>query len=301
MTGSAPTVTTLLATELTDTTAKLNGLVFASTNQSSSAWFEWGINSNLVNKTQAVNVGSLPTVKHSDFITGLVQGQTYYYRIVAENPYGKVYGTVNTFVLETSTYVVTPTVTTPVVLKPTTTVVVRGSSTQSLVALSIEGGAEMIGAGEKRTYHVVWKNESTQSLKNVVLRVTFPQSINIDSATKGTFSSADNSVIVDLKTLASKESGETFIFATAGRGLKPGELLVVTANMVYTGANGVQGDAIAYVTHRGEATQIAVSANIFGAGDFIPTTLFEWLILMVLVLILVLLGNHLYGRFAEHK
>lgn len=295
--GVAPTVTTLLATEITNTGAKLNGLVFASGNQSSSAWFEWGTSSNLVNKTQTVNVGSLPSVKHSDFLTGLVQGQTYYYRIVAENPYGKVYGAVNSFVSETTTYVA-PTVVTPVVVKPTTTVITRGSSAQSLVALSIEGGAEMITNGEKRTYHVVWKNESTQSLKNVVLRVTFPQSITVDSATKGVFSGADNSVIIDLKTLAPKESGETFIFTTTSRGLKSGELLVVIANMVYTGANGVQGDAIAYVTHRGEVTQTVASANIFGAGDFIPTTLFEWIILMILVLILVLLGNHLYGRFS---
>ncbi|MEK7148511.1 MAG: hypothetical protein AAB770_01195 [Patescibacteria group bacterium] len=299
--GFAPTASTLLATELTGTTAKLNGLVFTSGNLSSSAWFEWGVTSSLGNTTQTINVGALPVVKHSDFITGLTNGQTYYYRVVAENSYGKSYGGVNTFVSETNTYVVTPPPVRPVVLRPTTTVITRGSSAQSLASLSIEGGAEMIGSGEKRTYRVTWKNDSTQPLKNVVLRVTFPQSMNVDSATKGSFSSSDNSVIVDLKTLAPKEEGDTFIFATSGRGLKPGELLVVTANMVYTGINGVQGDAIAYVTHRAEAAQNAIGANIFGAGDFVPTTLFGWILLMILVLVLVLLGNHLYGRFSESK
>jgi hypothetical protein len=293
-------VSTLLATELTGTVAKLNGLVFASGNLSSSAWFEWGTNSSLGNKTQTINVGVLSVVKHSDFITGLTNGQTYYYRVVAQNSYGMSYGAVNSFVSEMNAYVA-PTPATPVVLKPTTTVITRGSSAQSLVALAIEGGAEMIGNGEKRTYRVTWKNDSAQSLKNVVLRVTFPQTMNVDSATKGSFSSADNSVVVDLKTLAPKEDGDTFIFATSGRGLKAGELLVVTANMVYTGANGVQGDAIAYVTHRIEATQNAISANIFGAGDFVPTTLFGWILLMTSVLVLVLLGNHLYGRFSGEK
>jgi len=186
-------------------------------------------------------------------------------------------------------------------LKPTTTVVTRGSSAQSLVTLSIEGGAEMIGVGEKRTYRVQWKNENGQSLKDVVLRVTFPTSMNIDSATKGAFSSGDNAVVVDLKTLASKETGDTFIFATTGRGLKSGEVLVVTANMVYTGTNGVQGDAVAYVMHRAEASQNAINASVFGAGEFVPTTLFEWVLLMILTLILVLLGNHLYGRFSSEK
>lgn len=300
--GGAPSATTLLATELTGSVAKLNGLVFASANQPSNAWFEWGVNSSLGNRTQTVSVGALPSVLHTNFISGLVKGQTYYYRIVAENPYGKTYGSVNTFVSEPSVPVAPATIVdTPVVLKPTTTVITRGSSAQSLVALSVEGGAEMINIGEKRTYQVSWKNESAQTLKNVVLRITFPQSMKLESATKGSFSSADNSVVVDLKTLDPKESGDTFIFASVGRGVKADELLVVTANMVYTDSRGVQGDAIAYVTHRANVAQSAIGANILGAGDFIPTTLFEWIILMILVLILVLLGNHLYGRFADER
>lgn len=303
--GSAPTVTTLLATEQTGATAKLNGLVVESNNQSSNAWFEWGATSSLGNKTSTINVGNLPVVKHSDFITGLVSGQTYYYRIVAQNSYGTSYGGVSSFVSETATatVVVTPTVrvATPVVLKPTTTVVTRGSSAQSLVSLSIEGGAEMIGIGEKRTYRVHWKNDSTQTLKDVVLRVTFPHSITVDSATKGTFSPVDNSVILDLGSLAPGETGDTFIFATTDRILKSGEVLVVTANMVYTETNGVQGDAVAYVIHHVETAQSAIGASVFGAGEFVPTTLFEWILLMILILILVLLGNHLYGRFSDEK
>ena len=301
--GSAPTVNTLLVTEKTGTTAKLNGLVFESNSQSSNAYFEWGPTASLGNKTTTTNVGNLSVVKHSGYVTGLVSGHTYYYRVVAQNLYGTSYGAVNSFVSQVSTYAVTPVVTvvTHAVLKPTTTVVTSGSSEQSLVSLSIEGGAEMIGAGEKRTYYVKWKNESTQSLKDVVLRVTFPASINIDSSTKGAFSSTDNSVVVDLKTLASKEGGEAFIFATSGRSLRSGEVLVVTANMVYTGTNGAQGDAVAYVMHRAETTQNVISANIFGTGSFVPSTIFEWILLLILVLILVLLGNHLYGRFSYEK
>ncbi|MCK9345127.1 MAG: hypothetical protein M0P64_03340 [Candidatus Pacebacteria bacterium] len=296
--GVAPAVTTLLATETTASTARLNGLVFASNGQSSNAWFEWGSNSSLGNKTQTSGVGALPTVKHSDYISGLTAGQTYYYRIVAENSYGKEYGTVNTFVAEASTYVA-PVTPTPIVYKPVTTVVTSGGTTQSLVMLTIEGGAEMIMSGEKRTYRVTWKNTSAQALSNVVLRVTFPKTMNVESATKGTFSSADNSVVVDLKTLAAGESGDTFIFATAGRGLKSGDLLVVPANMVYTNKSGVQGDALAYVTHRAEVAQNAFGASVFGAGSFTPTTLLGWVSLLGLVLVLVLLGNHLYGRFTD--
>lgn len=302
--GTSPTVTTLFATEINSSNAKLNGFVFTSANQPSNAWFEWGTNASLGNKTESYGVGSLPAIKHSEVITGLVSGQTYYYRIVAENPYGKVYGTVNSFVAQTTNYVPTPSVavkpvvpTSPSILKPTT-VVVGSNTAQSLVALSIDGGAEAIGSGEKRTYHVSWKNESAQALKNVVLRVTFPASMTVDSATKGSFSSADNSVLVDLKNLAVGENGDTFIFATTDRKLEAKAMLVITANMVYTGSNGIQGDAIAYATHIAEATPSVLGASVFGAGEFLPTTLFEWTLLITMVLALVLLGNHLYGRFS---
>ncbi len=306
-TGSLPEATTLFATELTGTEAKLNGLVSTSADQPSSAWFEWGTSASLGSTTQSLNIGILPVAKHSDSISGLVFGETYYYRVVAENPYGKVYGTIMSFVSDGTPVVQSTTVIsgeiepkTPVA-KPTVTVIGRGSAEQSLVTLTIDGGAEAISVGEKRSYHVVWKNKDKNALKNVVLRVTFPQVMNIESATKGSFSSAENAVTVDIKTLAPEEEGEAFIFATAGRGLKIGGVIVVTANMVYTDASGVQGDAIAYVTHRGEVAVSALSANIFDSGSFIPTTLFGWILLIILVLALVLLGNHLYGKFAETK
>ncbi|MFA5997160.1 MAG: hypothetical protein WC791_01580 [Candidatus Paceibacterota bacterium] len=297
VTGTAPAVTTLLATEITGSTALLNGLVFASNNQNSNAWYEWGTTANLGNKTPSIAVGALPTVKHSDYITGLVNGQTYYYRIVGQNSYGTQYGTIYSFISKTATVVVTPT--TPVVYKPVTTVVTQGGVTQSLVMLTIEGGSEMVVSGEKRTYHVTWKNISGKTLSNVVLSIAFPQSMTIESATKGTYASADNSVVVDLETLAIGQTGDTFIFTTVGRNVKAGDTLVVAADMVFTAPSGVQGDAIAYVTHTVQAAQNAISASVFGAGDFTPTTLLGWMSLLVLVLLMVFLGSHLYGKFSD--
>jgi len=125
--------------------------------------------------------------------------------------------------------------------------------------------------------------------------------MNIESSTRGAYASADNAVVVDVKTLAPDEQGEAFIFANAGSDLNIGQLLVVAANIVYTAKNGTQGDAIAYVTHRVVAAGNGLGASIFGAGSFLPTTLLGWLILIILVLALVLLGNHLYGRYSKDK
>ena len=302
-TGATPTATTLLATENSGGSATLNGLVFSSSSAyPANAWFDWGENTSVGNKTQTVNVGSLPSVKHADVITGLVQGRTYYYRIVTENTYGKSYGSTMSFVARASTPVQDNTVviSTPArtVTKPTVTVISRGTATQSLIALTLDGGTEAINGGEKRSYHVTWKNDSNQLLTNVVLRVMFPQTMKVESTTNGVLSSADNTVIVDVKSLAVGDTGEAFIVATPDSGLAVGDLLVVTANMVYTDAGGVQSDAVAYVTHR-IAGSNGFGASIFGAGSFMPTTLLGWVILIALILALVLLGNHLYGRFSE--
>lgn len=302
--GAVPTATTLLPTELTGSSAKLNGLVFTTSNQSSNTWFEWGTNTNLSNRTSTLIAGTLPVVRVADTITGLSSGQTYYYRIAAENNSGRVYGSTLSFVAGGVVSNNDTTVdTTPVRVVRNITVIDRGTGTESLVTLTIDGGDETIAVGEKRVYHVTWKNESAKTLRNVVLRVTFPQAMTVESATRGSFSAADNAVVVDLKTLASAEKGETFIFATAGKDLKLGQLIVVAANMVYTSATGIQGDAIAYVTHRvvAEGFTSGLGANIFGAGSFLPETLLGWMILIILLLALVLLGNHVYGRFGKSK
>lgn len=307
-TGSAPAATTLLATNISASSAVLNSLVFSSNGQSTNAWFEWGTNGSMTSRTQTYVVGTLPVARYADTINGLVNGQTYYYRVVAENNYGRVYGSVLSFVAtnpviaDNSPVVIT----TPAPVRTTTQSVVvvnRGTGTESLITLTIDGGDESIAVGEKRVYHVVWKNDSAQTLKNVVLRVNFSQSMIVESATRGSYSANDNAVAVDVKTLAPGEQGDTFIFATAGSDLKIGQLLVVTANMVYTTLRGAQGDAIAYVTQRvvDSTFNNGLSASIFGAGPFLPTTVFGWMLLIILVLALVLIGHYVYGRFATEK
>ncbi|MBI3634478.1 MAG: hypothetical protein HY228_02560 [Candidatus Yonathbacteria bacterium] len=301
--STAPSATTLLATELAGSEAKLNGLVFTTANQPSNAWFEWGTNTNLGNKTQTFNVGSLPSVRHSDIISGLTVGTIYYYRVVAENPYGKGYGTIMNFVAAGSASA--PVDNTVVINIPkdtttkNTTIITTGGETKSLVSLTIDGGAEIIVGGEQRGYRVTWKNESTQNLKDVVLRVVFPSSMPIVSADKGIISKADNALNIEVGVLAKGDTGEVFVTATADRGIVKGQLIVVTANMVYTNSAGAQGDAVAYVIQHGEQIEKSsvLGASLFGSGAFLPTTLFGWILLVLLLLVLVLLGNNIYGRF----
>ena len=68
-----------------------------------------------------------------------------------------------------------------------------------------------------------------------------------------------------------------------------------------TTAKNIQGDAVAYVTQHGGYTQNVLGASIFDSGAFLPTSLFGWLLLLILILALVLLGNTLYGRMSVRR
>jgi len=89
----APTVETESATDVTTTSAKLNGKVNPN-GLSTTAWFEYGTLQGTYNyqtDTQSLSGSTYTSV--SATITGLTAGTKYYYRIVAKNSVGTSYGT----------------------------------------------------------------------------------------------------------------------------------------------------------------------------------------------------------------
>jgi len=101
--GSAPTVTTDSATDVTTTTATLNGTVNAN-GLSTTAWFEYGtLSGTYGNKTTTKSVSGSTDTKVSIGISGLTSGTTYYYRVVAQNSAGTSYGKEMSFYYSTET------------------------------------------------------------------------------------------------------------------------------------------------------------------------------------------------------
>lgn len=160
--------------------------------------------------------------------------------------------------------------------------------------LAIDGGAETITNGEQREYHVAWKNESGQTLEKVVLRVLLPLSMNFVSSNKGSFSETENTLSYDIGTLSKDETGELSLTANVGNEIKGGEIIVVVISIIYTDKSDVQRDVLAYAKHTAHLTESALllGANVLGAG-FLPNTLFGWLLLITLLLILLVLGKRL--------
>jgi len=289
---NAPTAVTTSAINIGSNSAQLNSLIFNSPSVSSNSWFEWGSTINLGNNTNQRSVGTSASVVNTDTITGLVAGRTYYYRAAAENPYGRSYGATLSFTTPQTTFI-PPTPTT--VVRNTTTVINNGGTSQPLVTLTMNGGIDTIGPNERRTYQVEWENISSQTLRKVVLRIILPQTMVFESTNKGSFSSGENTLTLDIDTLSPRENGSLFLTAHTKDFIQTGELIVVVANMVYTNQAGVQEDALAYATHHGVQNGSVLGASAFGSG-FLPTSLFGWLFLIILLLILILLSKYLYNQ-----
>ncbi len=100
---SMPTVTTESATNVTSTTATLNGTINANS-FSTTAWFEYGKQSGVYgSKSDTKEATGSTDTKVSISVKNLTSGTTYYFRIVAQNCGGTTYGEEMTFYYTTQT------------------------------------------------------------------------------------------------------------------------------------------------------------------------------------------------------
>ncbi|HET7511074.1 MAG TPA: fibronectin type III domain-containing protein [Solirubrobacterales bacterium] len=93
----SPSVSTLAAANVADTTATLNGSVNPNSLETKT-YFEYGPTTSYGSKTAEVSVGSgSTTLEKAQAVTGLTANTTYHYRIVATNSSGMSQGTDRTF------------------------------------------------------------------------------------------------------------------------------------------------------------------------------------------------------------
>jgi len=96
--GSAPTATTNVATNITSTSVQLNGTVNPN-GASTTYYFQYGTTTNYGSNTSTQNAGSgTNSVPENEPISGLTKNTTYHYRIVATNSTGTTYGSDVTFI-----------------------------------------------------------------------------------------------------------------------------------------------------------------------------------------------------------
>jgi len=95
--ASAPTVVTSTSVFPSDNAAMVTGTVNPK-GAFTTYWYEYGTTSNLQSKTNNQTIGSgFVSIQAPIYIPNLTKNTTYYYKLVAENQYGKVSGSQYTF------------------------------------------------------------------------------------------------------------------------------------------------------------------------------------------------------------
>ncbi len=106
VTGTTPDATTNASVAPTDTTSVVTGTVNPN-GATTDYWYEYGITASLGKQSPTQTVGSGRTATLAPgYITGLTKSTTYYYRLVAQNQYGKSTG--KTLTLRTSSSSIAP-------------------------------------------------------------------------------------------------------------------------------------------------------------------------------------------------
>ncbi len=294
-TDTAPQAITTVASILSNSQARLNGLAVPNTTSSTTAWFEWGTSGSLGNRTSSQYVtGGTTSQYYSDTISGLVPGGVYYYRAVVQNQNGTAYGDIVRF-QTTRTVTTTP----PVIVRPTTvTNTVVAQSAPSLLELRVESVYDHMCVNGLMDYTITYRNTSTQTLDNTVLRFTHPKEITYLSGSRGDYEVVDRTLTIDLGDVRPGEQGTITIHARVNDTAIRGNLAVATATVVYTNTKThAQEDAIAYalITVSNDCPNI-LGASVVGFGSFLPHTLLGWLLLILVILALIVLARNVYKK-----
>lgn len=269
---------TSLATNVTQTSATLNGIVSSG---SGNAYFEYGTSAtNLNTRTETRSVSG----SYNSALSGLAPDTIYYYRAVADCNGVTSRGTVEFLSTAGNTVV------RPIIVQGTTVV-----GTASPIMLKIEDKYETIGVGDVIDYTVTYKNIGRSLLTHPMVQVIVPKGIVITNASSGTYNNDSHTLSVPLQDLKAGDSGVVYLQARVDSLVIGAAQVVTNALLVYTAPNNSQENAMAYVlnTPKSVVTTETATTNNLGAAAFLagilPGTLIGWLLLIILILLIILL------------
>jgi len=287
-------VVTTVATNVTQTSASLNGLLTSTGSNTQNVYFEYGTTVNLGSRTNSKTVSG--SANFSEYVSGLAPNTIYFFQAISNGNNGVYRGAIEVF--RTSGY----TVVNPGNNGGSTTVVnrvVQGTTvtgSASPVMLEIENKYATLSKGDVVEYSVYYKNISKSTLKNPMVQVYIPEGVTITNNSAGTYSNDDRILSVPIEDLAPQEEGIIYFLARVDSIDSTRAQIVTTAILIYTNPNGAQENAMAYVLNNPGDT----SGNLLGAsalqGGFLGLSLIGWLFIVLLILVIVLIARTYYNK-----
>ena len=277
---------TTIATNVTSSSARLNGLIPQAYNSGTvNAYFEYGASYSLGSQTSPQPVSTYTLTNYYDTIT-VSPNTTYYFRAVMNVNNAITKGDIVSFTTPGYSANIAPVVVNQVSYGT--------GSGSSYATVSISDQVQTVLPGDMISYTVSYKNISTKDLSNVVLSVILPKGVTFKSTTAGV-PTTDNTVVLTLGTLPRDgQGGFVNIQATVDTNATVGSNLVSTATLAFTLPSGAQDTAVAYYLNTVIAQNNLGAFVLFGNG-FFPTTLLGWVLLIGLIIIIILLARR-YSR-----
>jgi len=150
--------------------------------------------------------------------------------------------------------------------------------------------------GDEINYTVSYQNIGTGAITGVILQIALPQEVNYIFSSKSNPSVFGSTLIFNLGTLRANGQDSVTVRVRVKDNTLSGTILNFPAILSYVDPIGlpqsITSNATAQVWSEPVIVNGSLGANVIGAG-FLPTNLFGWLLLLVLVLTLVLLAKYL--------
>jgi hypothetical protein len=306
-------VTTTTADNITSSSVVLSGQINGNNLYSTynlTTWFQYGTSTNLELSTVQISSNS-GYASFNATVAGLYPNTVYYYRAVAQNQQGVVYGSTNSFrtdyasVINNGVYNYNNVYNTypqalTAITQPATNVSSQSVDLNSLILSSSQDNNTF-------SWFEYGTNLSLGSATALVSTEGLPSVQHIDSMdglTPGT-TYYFRAVVQNPYT---KTNGATLSFTTGGT--RPSVIQstpVITSTDTITKtippANTSPSKVVSPSTTTSDTPPSSptsqLGASAAGAGSFLPNSLFGWMVLLILILMLFVLSKHLHGQFKK--
>lgn len=296
---------TSVATDVTTSSAILNGLSIISDGGSGNAWFEYGLTTALGQRTpnQSVSEGSNNVSRQ---ILNLSPRTPYFFRMVVQNSEGTDAGEIKVFTtggFSTNTNAGNNSGNNGNSNNGGNTTTVVTTNDKVFLGLDITSNLEIVSVGDIVTYTISYNNISGNDLKNVIMQVTLPYEVAFQKSTLGGYSKPTHTVTVTVENLPKGAKGSFVVVGEVLKSARGSSIIIASLLGIHDHPTieDAKVDSMSYSiieVNKGGTNQ---SANSVFAGKFFPTSFIGWLLIVLIILIIILIARKIVKDKEERE